>query len=105
MSGLMTHDLEGHEFEVWDGDCMMVVKEIVNRFLEEVEVSLFWEEGGDFRVDVLLFHTCLTDILGFLEKLKWWFEQDIDDREEENEEGEMEEDAKDGSTKQGNDNL
>ncbi|GKA30425.1 reverse transcriptase domain-containing protein [Tanacetum coccineum] len=81
--GLVTHDLEGHEFEVWDGfseiqlehekedefvmvvvkvvnefrDCMMVVKEIVSRLLEEVE-------------------------------LKWWFEQDIDDEEEENEEGE-----------------
>ncbi|GJT58301.1 hypothetical protein Tco_0993355 [Tanacetum coccineum] len=39
-------------------DCMMVVKEIVSRLLEEVE------------------------------KLKWWFEQDIDDEEEENEEGE-----------------
>nr|GEY75302.1 hypothetical protein [Tanacetum cinerariifolium] len=111
MSGLMTHDLEGHEFEktcnndkslseiqlenekedefivVWD--CMMVVKEIVNRFLEEVGVSLFWEEGDDFGVDVLRFHTCLTDIFGFLEKLKWWFEQDIDDREEEDEEGEV----------------
>ncbi|GJV40959.1 hypothetical protein Tco_1419399 [Tanacetum coccineum] len=39
-------------------DCMMVVKEIVNRLLEEVE------------------------------KLKWWFEQDIVDEEEEDEEGE-----------------
>ncbi|GKF35810.1 hypothetical protein Tco_0112568, partial [Tanacetum coccineum] len=35
---------------------MMVVKEIVNRLLEEVE------------------------------KLKWWFEQDIDDEREEDEE-------------------
>nr|GEV79723.1 hypothetical protein [Tanacetum cinerariifolium] len=87
----MTHDLEGYEFEVWDGlseiqlehekeddfvmvvvkvvhqyllrDCMMVVKEIVYRHLEEVEVSLF-------------------------EKLEWWFEQDIDDEGEEDEEGE-----------------
>ncbi|GJX09677.1 hypothetical protein Tco_0199536 [Tanacetum coccineum] len=46
----------------------------------------FWEEGDDFGVDVLRFHTCLTDILGFLEKFGWWFEQDIggeseDDRE------------------------
>ncbi|GJS15404.1 RNA-directed DNA polymerase, eukaryota, reverse transcriptase zinc-binding domain protein [Tanacetum coccineum] len=48
----------------------------------------FWEEGDDFGVDVLRFHTCLTDILGFLEKLEWWFEQDIDDKEEEDEEGE-----------------
>ncbi|GKA23613.1 hypothetical protein Tco_0709646 [Tanacetum coccineum] len=46
----------------------------------------FWEEGDDFGVDVLHFHTCLTDILGFLEKLEWWFEQDIDDEGEENEE-------------------
>ncbi|GKE42027.1 hypothetical protein Tco_1469311, partial [Tanacetum coccineum] len=48
----------------------------------------FWEEGDDFRVDVLCFHTCLTDILGFLEKLEWSFEQDIDDEGEENEEDE-----------------
>ncbi|GJX23100.1 hypothetical protein Tco_0227545 [Tanacetum coccineum] len=40
-------------------DCMMVVKEIVNRLLEEVE------------------------------KLEWWFEQDIDDEEEDDEEGEV----------------
>ncbi|GKA07100.1 hypothetical protein Tco_0686324 [Tanacetum coccineum] len=48
----------------------------------------FWEGGDDFRVDVLRFHTCLTDILGFLEKLEWWFEQDIDDEEEEDDGGE-----------------
>ncbi|GJS92580.1 hypothetical protein Tco_0799548 [Tanacetum coccineum] len=42
----------------------------------------FWEGGDDFRVDVLRFHTCLTDILGFLEKSEWWFEQDIDKEEE-----------------------
>nr|GEW94885.1 hypothetical protein [Tanacetum cinerariifolium] len=48
----------------------------------------FWEEGADFGVDVLRFHTCLTDILGFLEKLEWWFEQDVDDEEEKDEEGE-----------------
>ncbi|GKC91376.1 hypothetical protein Tco_1152025, partial [Tanacetum coccineum] len=47
-----------------------------------------FEEGDDFGVDVLRFHTCLTDILGFLEKLEWWFEQDIDDEGEEDEEGE-----------------
>ncbi|GKC50719.1 hypothetical protein Tco_1073464 [Tanacetum coccineum] len=46
----------------------------------------FWEEGDDFGVDVLRFHTCLTDILGFLEKLEWWFEQDINDEGEEDEE-------------------
>nr|GEV28465.1 ribonuclease H-like domain-containing protein [Tanacetum cinerariifolium] len=48
----------------------------------------FWEEGDDFGVDVLRFLTCLTDILGFLEKLDWWFEQDIDDEGDEDEEGE-----------------
>nr|GEU44650.1 hypothetical protein [Tanacetum cinerariifolium] len=40
-----------------------------------------WEEGDNFRVDVLRFHTYLIDILSFLEKLEWWFEQDIDDEE------------------------
>ncbi|GKD20307.1 hypothetical protein Tco_1222010, partial [Tanacetum coccineum] len=38
-----------------------------------------WKEDDGFGVDVLRFHTCLTEILGFLEKLGWWFEQDIDD--------------------------
>nr|GEW21195.1 hypothetical protein [Tanacetum cinerariifolium] len=69
MRGLVTHDLDVYEFELWDG------------------CESFWEEGDDFRVDVLRFHTCLTDILGFPEKLEWWFEQDIDDEEEEDEEG------------------
>ncbi|GJX02559.1 hypothetical protein Tco_0186472 [Tanacetum coccineum] len=46
----------------------------------------FWEEGDDFGVDVLRFHTCHTDIIGYLEKLEWWFEQDIDDEVEEDEE-------------------
>ncbi|GKA08488.1 hypothetical protein Tco_0687819 [Tanacetum coccineum] len=49
----------------------------------------FWEEGDDFGVDVLCFHTCLTDILSFLEKLEWRFEQDIDDEGEEDEKGEV----------------
>nr|GEU86997.1 hypothetical protein [Tanacetum cinerariifolium] len=44
--------------------------------------ELFWEGGDDFGVDILRLHTCLTDILGFLEKLEWWFEQDIDKEEE-----------------------
>ncbi|GJT08011.1 hypothetical protein Tco_0842473 [Tanacetum coccineum] len=42
----------------------------------------FWEGGNDFGVGVLRSHTCLTDILGFLEKLEWWFEEDIDDEGE-----------------------
>ncbi|GJX69006.1 hypothetical protein Tco_0304733 [Tanacetum coccineum] len=62
----------------------------------------FWEECDDFGVDVLRFHTCLTDILGFPEKLEWWFDQDIDDEGKEDEE---EEDAKDGLAKQGNASL
>nr|GEU63436.1 ARID DNA-binding domain-containing protein [Tanacetum cinerariifolium] len=93
MSGLVTQDLEGHEFEKTCNndkslseiqlehekkdafivavvkvvhefdlfrDCMMLVKEIVNRLLEEMDEK----------------------------KLEWWFEQDIDDDEEEDEEGE-----------------
>nr|GEY85910.1 hypothetical protein [Tanacetum cinerariifolium] len=43
-------------------DCKMVVKEIVSRLLEEKEVSHFGKE-------------------------ELWFEQDIDDEREENEEG------------------
>ncbi|GKC31785.1 hypothetical protein Tco_1039079, partial [Tanacetum coccineum] len=58
-------------------DCMMVVKEIVGRLLEEEEVSHFRKE-----VMILHFHTCLTVILGFLEKLERWFEQDFDKEEE-----------------------
>ncbi|GKD22193.1 hypothetical protein Tco_1223896, partial [Tanacetum coccineum] len=56
--------------------------------LGESGCESFWEEGNDFRVDVLRFHTCLTDILGFLEKLVCWFKRDIDDEGEEDEEGE-----------------
>ncbi|GKE76013.1 hypothetical protein Tco_1542133, partial [Tanacetum coccineum] len=68
---LVTYDLEGYEFETLEGS----------------GCESFWEECDDFRVDVLRFHTCLTDILGFLEKLEWWFEQDINDEGEEDEEG------------------
>ncbi|GKD52609.1 hypothetical protein Tco_1281585 [Tanacetum coccineum] len=46
----------------------------------------FWEGGDDFGVDVLRFHTCLTDILGFLEKFGWWFKQDIDGENEDDNE-------------------
>ncbi|GKE84308.1 hypothetical protein Tco_1558050, partial [Tanacetum coccineum] len=46
----------------------------------------FWEGGDDFGVDVLRFHTCLTDILGFLEKFRWWFEQDIGGESEDDKE-------------------
>ncbi|GJT82911.1 hypothetical protein Tco_1057253 [Tanacetum coccineum] len=70
-------------------DCMLVVKEIKNKLLEEVE------------------------------KLEWWFEQDIDDEGEEDKEDEggdedviewqsmvwIEEDAKGGLDKQGSASL
>ncbi|GJZ95890.1 hypothetical protein Tco_1086734 [Tanacetum coccineum] len=46
-------------------------------------------EDGDFGVSVVRLQTCLTDILGFLEKFRGWFEQDIDD-EGEDEEGDGE---------------
>ncbi|GJT37457.1 hypothetical protein Tco_0937322 [Tanacetum coccineum] len=83
-----------HECRHWMGDYI--------KTLEGSGGESFWEEGDDFRVDVLRFHTCLTDILGFLEKLEWWFEQDIDDEGEEDEE---EKDAKDGLAKYGNASL
>nr|GEU76472.1 hypothetical protein [Tanacetum cinerariifolium] len=54
---------------------------VVVKTLEGKGGESFWEGGDDFRVDVLCFHTCLTDILGILEKLEWWFEQDIDKEE------------------------
>ncbi|GJV15268.1 hypothetical protein Tco_1360591 [Tanacetum coccineum] len=90
---LVTHGLEGYEFENTcnndkslskiqfehekeDELVVVVVKvEIENGLLEEMKVSLF-------RKKVIIF----TDILDFLKKFGWWFEQDIggeseDDRE------------------------
>ncbi|GJY62315.1 hypothetical protein Tco_0462972 [Tanacetum coccineum] len=55
------------------------------RAKSEGEVFL---EGGDFNVSVVRLQTCLTDILGFLEKFKGGFEQDIDDKGEEDKEDE-----------------
>ncbi|GJW29081.1 hypothetical protein Tco_0045956 [Tanacetum coccineum] len=49
----------------------------------------FWERGDDFGVDVLRFHTCLTDILGYLEKFGWLFEQDIDGKNEDDNESRL----------------
>ncbi|GJW38170.1 hypothetical protein Tco_0064015 [Tanacetum coccineum] len=43
------------------------------------EGEAFLEEGGDFGVSVVRLQTCLTEILGFLEKSRGGFEQDIDD--------------------------
>nr|GFC38961.1 hypothetical protein [Tanacetum cinerariifolium] len=31
-------------------------------------------------------HTCLTDIIGFLKKFGWWFEQDIGGESEDDKE-------------------
>nr|GEY72473.1 hypothetical protein [Tanacetum cinerariifolium] len=109
--GLVTHDLERYEFKKTcnndkslseiqlehekEDEFIMVVKGLYDGGEGDCKYTLggsrgesFWEEGYDFGVDVLRFHTCLTDILGFLEKLEWWFEQDIDDGGEEDEEGE-----------------
>nr|GEU41187.1 hypothetical protein [Tanacetum cinerariifolium] len=88
---LVTHDLESDkslseiQLEHEKEDKLVVVMVKTHRGSGG---ESFWEEGDDFGVDVLRFHTCLTDILGFLEKLEWWFEQDIDDEGEEDEEGE-----------------
>nr|GEW00277.1 hypothetical protein [Tanacetum cinerariifolium] len=41
---------------------------MVSRILGGNGGESFWEGGDDFRVDVLHFHTCRIDILGFLEK-------------------------------------
>ncbi|GJY09266.1 hypothetical protein Tco_0377451 [Tanacetum coccineum] len=65
---LVTHDLEECKFEALDG------------------WTLGGNGGDDFGVDVLRFHTCLTDILRFLEKFGWWFEQDIDGESEDDKE-------------------
>nr|GEW78709.1 hypothetical protein [Tanacetum cinerariifolium] len=88
---MVTHDLEGHEFEkTYNNDKSL--SEIQREHEKENEfvvvVVKVVHECDDFGVDVLRFHTCLTDILSFLKKLEWWFEQDIDDEEEEDEEGE-----------------
>ncbi|GJY31442.1 hypothetical protein Tco_0414937 [Tanacetum coccineum] len=94
--GLVTHDLEGHEFEkICNKDKSLSEIQLEHEKEDGFVVTLggsggesFWEGGDDFGVDVLRFYTCLIDILGFLEKLEWWFEQDIDDEEEEDKEGE-----------------
>ncbi|GJR65841.1 hypothetical protein Tco_0011906 [Tanacetum coccineum] len=71
---------EDEEGKANDEKCLMV--KASNETLGGRGGESFWEGGDDFGVDVLRFHTCLTDILGFLEKLEWWFEQDIDKEEE-----------------------
>ncbi|GKE41794.1 hypothetical protein Tco_1469078 [Tanacetum coccineum] len=102
MVRLVKHGLEKFGFEsIGNNDKSLsesqLDHEMVDRFVEVVVKVVLecrhgkgycvcQECGGDsclkeddgFGLDVLRFHTCLTDILGFLEKLGWWFEQDID---------------------------
>nr|GEZ63784.1 hypothetical protein [Tanacetum cinerariifolium] len=62
---LVTHGLEGYEFEedelvavmvkVVHGYCMMVVKKIKNGLLKEVEMSLFWK-----KVMILEWMSCVS---------------------------------------------
>ncbi|GJW53191.1 hypothetical protein Tco_0097276 [Tanacetum coccineum] len=92
---LVTHGLEGYEFENTynnekniseiqlehgkEDELVAVVVKVIHKCRHWMGSGgeSFWEEGDDFGVDFLRFHTCLTDILGFLEKSGWWFEQDI----------------------------
>nr|GEZ22845.1 hypothetical protein [Tanacetum cinerariifolium] len=70
------------EHEKEDEFVVVVVVKVVHEYSWRKRCESFWEGGDDFGVDVLRFHTCLTDILSFLKKLEWWFEQDIDKEEE-----------------------
>nr|GEX58350.1 hypothetical protein [Tanacetum cinerariifolium] len=88
---LVTHGLEGYEFENTCNNDKNLSEIQLEHKKEDRLVTVvvkvwtlggsggesFWEEDDDFGVDVLRFHTCLTDILSFLEKFGWWFEQDI----------------------------
>nr|GEW12364.1 hypothetical protein [Tanacetum cinerariifolium] len=71
-----------------EDELVMVVVKVVHECRHWIgnRGESFWEEGADFRVDVLRFHTCLTDILSFLEKFGWWFEQDIGGKSEDDSE-------------------
>ncbi|GJX44698.1 hypothetical protein Tco_0261374 [Tanacetum coccineum] len=60
--------------------CRKVVRRFEDGHVDGMEVIHFEEWIDDFEW-ILLFQTCLTDILGFLEKLEWRFEQDIDVKE------------------------
>nr|GEU72238.1 hypothetical protein [Tanacetum cinerariifolium] len=83
---LVTHGLEGYEFEntcnndknlseiKFEHEKEDKLVEVVVKVVHDVDIR--WE-GDDFGVGVLHFHTFHTDILGFLEKFGWWFEQDI----------------------------
>ncbi|GKA07287.1 hypothetical protein Tco_0686511 [Tanacetum coccineum] len=67
-----------------EDELVMVVVKVVHKCRHWIGNGgeSFWEGGDDFGMDVLRFHTCLTDILGFLEKFGWWFEQDIGGKSE-----------------------
>nr|GEX71882.1 hypothetical protein [Tanacetum cinerariifolium] len=89
--GLVTHDLEGYEFEKTCNNDKNLSEIQLNHEKEDELVAVVVKvvhECDDFGVDVLSFHTCLIDILDFLEMLEWWFEQDINDEGEDNEEDE-----------------
>nr|GEY55559.1 hypothetical protein [Tanacetum cinerariifolium] len=76
---LVTHGLEECEFE--DGGKGDLIWTLGGNGGDS-----FWEGGDDFRVDVLRFLTCLTDIFNFLEKFRLWFEHDIDGESEDDNE-------------------
>ncbi|GJU14489.1 hypothetical protein Tco_1142455 [Tanacetum coccineum] len=100
MRRLVTHGLDGYEFKKTCNNDKNFSEIQLKHEKEDELVAMahecrhwmgsggesFWEEGDDLGVGVLCFHTCLTDILGFLEKLECWFEQDIDDEGYEDEE-------------------
>ncbi|GJZ59875.1 hypothetical protein Tco_0615691 [Tanacetum coccineum] len=101
---LVTHDLEECEFKnICNNDKSLSEIQLEHEKEDELVVVVvkvvhecrhwmgnggesFWEGGDDFGMDVLRFHTCLTDLLGFLEKFGWWFEQDIGGESEEDKE-------------------
>ncbi|GJR23911.1 hypothetical protein Tco_0972438 [Tanacetum coccineum] len=71
--------------ELYEVDVSSQLIELVMVVVKVVHECRHWMGGDDFGVDsfhVLRFHTCLIDILGFLEKFGWWFEQDIDGESE-----------------------
>ncbi|GJU36336.1 hypothetical protein Tco_1184690 [Tanacetum coccineum] len=60
-----------------------------NIFPTSSNIAIHVENGEvDFDVSVVRLQTCLTDILGFLEKFEGGFEQDIDDDGEKDKEDE-----------------
>nr|GEX30631.1 copia protein [Tanacetum cinerariifolium] len=79
--------VEGHKREGRSLEKEITKKQKMDEEAEELKSEAFCE-GGDFDVSVVSLQTCLTDILGFLEKFKGGFEQDIDVEGEEDKEDE-----------------